>query len=316
MILSVETHGHTVSDMTACLLHWAIIDLPWIQTCQANWPNRWSLRGVGWVALNTHTHTPSTSLCNQGGRQAGLWVTTATVMRGDSSLALEATTSSAVETAERVRQARTEARFADLGGRWREEWGRTGTKLVVRIHWVDAGAQIWCHRNTFLLIITYYLMYLYRLSAAGMSKLQHTQAQRLTCILRSGGALRPPRTALLTPPSPPRRPLHPPLEDSLTSVIFVKQVSQFHCDERMWQAGNGQDKEGTYEVLVNLNNSLNGRPQESPTGSHSGSDVFCLSAPDHDERWCQITDQIKPVQTSKRFKMLFKQHFIQQLWFI
>lgn len=35
----------------------------------------------------------------------------------------------------------------------------------------------------------------------------------------------------------------------------MKQVSQSSHDETMWQAGNGQDKEGIYEVLVNLNNS-------------------------------------------------------------
>lgn len=44
----------------------------------------------------------------------------------------------------------------------------------------------------------------------------------------------------------------------------MKQVSHSSRVERMWQAGNGQDKEGIYEVLVNLNNSLNEGPQEPP----------------------------------------------------
>lgn len=44
----------------------------------------------------------------------------------------------------------------------------------------------------------------------------------------------------------------------------MKQVSQSSCGKRMWQVGNGQDKEGIYEVLVNLNNSLHERPRESP----------------------------------------------------
>lgn len=53
----------------------------------------------------------------------------------------------------------------------------------------------------------------------------------------------------------------------------MKQVSQSSSGKRMWQAGNGQDKEGIYEVLVNLNNSLRERPRESPnqppvSGSH------------------------------------------------
>lgn len=53
----------------------------------------------------------------------------------------------------------------------------------------------------------------------------------------------------------------------------MKQESQSSGGERMWQAGNGQDKEGIYEVLVNLNNSLHERPRESPnrppvSGSH------------------------------------------------
>ncbi|CAB1426048.1 unnamed protein product, partial [Pleuronectes platessa] len=89
---------------------------------------------------------PEMDSCAQGrayrkSRQAGLWVATATLTRGDSSSALGATTSSAVETAEIVRQARTEARFAVLGGggemeeeeekRWRR--GRGGQ-----------GASWWC----------------------------------------------------------------------------------------------------------------------------------------------------------------------------
>ena len=45
----------------------------------------------------------------------------------------------------------------------------------------------------------------------------------------------------------------------------MKQVSPSRSGERMWQAGNGQDKEEIYEVLVNLNNSLHERPRESPS---------------------------------------------------
>lgn len=77
-----------------------------------------------YIATYTNKRIPSTSFSNQGRRQGGLWVTTATLTRGDSSLALQATTSSAVETAERVRQARTEARLAVFGGRGEKVgWG-------------------------------------------------------------------------------------------------------------------------------------------------------------------------------------------------
>lgn len=72
-----------------------------------------------------HTHHPPHSLIKE---QAGLWVATATLTRGDSSSALGATTSSAVETAERVRQARTEARFAVLGGGGEMTEGRGETR--------------------------------------------------------------------------------------------------------------------------------------------------------------------------------------------
>lgn len=82
----------------------------------------------------------------------------------------------------------------------------------------------------------------------------------------------------------PPPPLFPPspLEHSLTSVIKMKQVSQSRSGERMWQAGNGQDKEEIYEVLVNLNNSLNERARESPnqppvSGSHPSPDVLWIS---------------------------------------
>lgn len=70
----------------------------------------------------------------------------------------------------------------------------------------------------------------------------------------------------------------------------MKQVSQSSSGERMWQAGNGQDKEGIYEVLVNLNNSLNERPRESPnkppvSGSHPSSDVLWISLYLHHSIW-------------------------------
>lgn len=79
------------------------------------------------------------------------------------------------------------------------------------------------------------------------------------------------RMCVHTEPSSPQAPLHlppshlhppSPLEHSLTSVNWMKQVTHSSSVERMWQAGNGQDKEGIYEVLVNLNNSLNEGPQE------------------------------------------------------
>lgn len=57
-----------------------------------------------------------------------------TLTGGDSSSTLEATTSSAVETTERVRQARTEARFAVLEEEEEEEeerWREVGVELGV-----------------------------------------------------------------------------------------------------------------------------------------------------------------------------------------
>lgn len=62
----------------------------------------------------------------------------------------------------------------------------------------------------------------------------------------------------------------------------MKRGSQSRSGKRMWQAGNGQDKEGIYEVLVNLNNSPHERPQESPNrppdfGSRPSPDVVWIS---------------------------------------
>lgn len=117
----------------------------------------------------------------------------------------------------------------------------------------------------------------------------HTQAHNLNWRTPSPShpALGPTCRVLLPPPRLPKStppPLIPPspLEHSLTSVIKMKQVSQSRSGERMWQAGNGQDKEEIYEVLVNLNNSLNERPRESPhrppvSGSHPSPDILWIS---------------------------------------
>lgn len=92
----------------------------------------------------------------------------------------------------------------------------------------------------------------------------------------------------------------------------MKQVSQSSSGERMWQAGNGQDKEGIYEVLVNLNNSLNERPQESPpnrphdSGSHPSHDILWISLYHR-----MLPDKIKDKENSKRSDWSdWRNHFI------